>query len=75
MTAKKLEGQPKLMRLVPPHTILNKRISSSYHAKFHVFGANYIKAQLMLDGYWVPAALKRLKKLQDGCPWFRKTRS
>ena len=75
VTARKVEGQPKIMRLVPPHTILYKRITSSYHAKFHVFGPNYIKAQLMLDGYWVPAALKRLKKLQDGCPWCRKTRS
>ena len=74
VTARKVEGQPKLMRLVPPHTILYKRITSSYHAKFHVFGPNYIKAQLMLDGYWVPAALKRLKKLQDGCLWCRKTR-
>ena len=27
VTARKVEGQPKLMRLVPPHTILYKRIT------------------------------------------------
>ena len=55
------------MKLVPPGSSLYKQVTNWAHKKYHYFGPNYIKAQLQLQGYWVPQAVKRLKMLQDNC--------
>ena len=67
VTGRKIEGVLKTIRLVPPGFSLYKQVTSWAHKKYHYFGPNYIKAQLQLQGYWVPQAIKRLKKLQDNC--------
>ena len=64
------------LRLVPPKNILYKRITDTYHQKFHGMQGSpiYIRAQIQRDGYYLPSLIKRLKKLQDNCALCRKTR-
>ena len=67
VTGRKIEGRETKLKLVPPGTLLYKRITECFHQKYHYFGPNYIRAQLQLNHYYVPSAVKRLKKLQDRC--------
>ena len=64
------------LRLVPPHNLLYKRITETYHQKFHGMQASpvFIRAQIQRAGYYVPSLLKRLKSLQDRCPLCRRYR-
>ena len=72
VTGQKIGGVHSAMKLVPPGSSLYKQVTNWAHRKYHYFGPNYIKAQLQLQGYWVPQALKRLKKLQDQCAHCRR---
>ena len=65
VTGRKLGGVHSSCKLVPPGCLLYKQVTNWAHKRFHFFGPNYIKTQLQLHGYWVPQALKHLKKLQD----------
>ena len=60
--------------LVPPKTKLYDSISRSFHRKFHFVCASptYIRQQLLSAGYYLPSALKRLKKLKEACPLCRR---
>ena len=64
------------LRLVPPKNILYKRITDTYHQKFHGMQGSpvYIRAQIQRDGYYLPSLIKRLKSLQDNCALCRKIR-
>ena len=57
--------------LVPPHTLLYDRISSTFHKKTHRKGI-YVRGQLLRSGYYLPSALPRLKSLSDSCSFCRK---
>ena len=61
-------------KLVPPRSILYKRITDTYHQKFHGMQGSpvYIRAQIQRDGYYLPSLIKRLKSLQDQCALCRK---
>ena len=63
-----------VFKLVPTKTMLYQRLTETYHRKFHHIAASpvYIRAQLLSDGFYVPAAVQRLKALQDKCPLCRK---
>ena len=62
---------PTLLKIVPKNTRLYNRISSEFHRKYHR-GAVYTRANMLQAGYYLPAALQRLKKLKDNCPLCRK---
>ena len=62
---RKIGGVHSAMKLVPPGSSLYRQITNWAHNKYHYFGPNYIRTQLQLQGYWIPQAMKRLKKLQD----------
>ena len=64
------------LRLVPPHNLLYKRITETFHQKYHSIKASpvFIRAQIQRAGYYVPSLLKRLKSLQDQCPLCRRYR-
>ena len=64
------------LRLVPPKTLLYKRITDTFHQKYHSMQASpvFIRAQIQRAGYYVPSLLKRLKSLQDQCPLCRRYR-
>ena len=72
VTGRKIDGVPKMLKLVPPKTELYNVLTKTFHKKYHYFGPNYIRAQLQLNGFYVPSAMKRLKKLQDSCVYCRK---
>ena len=64
---------PTEYKLVPPHSILYRRLAETFHRKYHTFGSPvYIRAQLLENGYYLPQIVKRLKSLQDSCPLCRK---
>ena len=72
VTGRKIGEVHSSMKLVPPGSCLYKLITNWAHNKFHFFGPNYIRTQLQILGYWIPQAMKRLKKLQDHCQYCRK---
>ena len=60
------------LKLVPPKTLLYKRIAESYHRKYHfIQSASYIRAAILADNLYMPQIQKYLKKLQDSCPLCR----
>ena len=64
---------PTEYKLVPPHSILYRRLAETFHRKYHTFGSPvYIRAQLLESGYCLPQIVKRLISLQDSCPLCRK---
>ena len=72
VTGRKIQGRAQMMKLVPPKTDLYRRITETFHRKYHCFGPNYIRAQLQINGFYVPSAMKRLKKLQDNCAFCKR---
>ena len=59
------------LKLVPPKSMLFHRLTTSYHRKYEA-SPQYIQAQLIRDGYYIPGVVKRLKKIQRNCPRCRR---
>ena len=59
--------------LIPPKTVLLKLLAKSFHNRYHYYGGSpsYIRTQIMRK-FYLPAALKILKSLQDRCSLCRR---
>ena len=57
---------PTLLKVVPKNTKLYSVISRTFHRKYHR-SAVFVRAMMLQHGYYLPAALHRLKKLSKDC--------
>ena len=55
-----------MMKLIPTNTLLYNRISRSFHERYEL-SPQYIQCQMIKSGFYLPAAIKRLKKIQRNC--------
>ena len=55
-----------MMKLIPTNTLLYNRISRSFHEKYEM-SPQYVQCQMIKNGFYLPAAIKRLKKIQKNC--------
>ena len=65
------QGKTKL-KLIPPKTILYKRICQFYHKKFENQSSQYVAAAIINAGYYLPGVVKTLKAIQSRCSLCRR---
>ena len=62
---------PTRLFLVPPDSLLRKRLLYSFHVKHHS-KAVYLRGQMLRAGFYITTAIPSMRKLTRECPFCRK---